>query len=270
MATLILSVFLVGSVSAAEISFSTLALNGAAQITTTADGEVLRLVSANKVGGQSGTAFTTGTVDTNTFSTSFSFRITESGGEGGGADGLMFILQTSGQNVVGAEGGFFGYQNHFSGATLFPNSLGVEFDSYSNSNIPGIRESLYQHVGIDTNGYVDSLVMTSDIGGSLKDGSVWYSWIDYNGTTLEVRLNQSGVRPDPALLAFDINLSGLLGGDSAYAGFGAGVGSGYGNHDILSWDYSGSAAPVPEPSTMLLLGSGLAGLLGYGRRRLKK
>ncbi|MGE5699986.1 MAG: PEP-CTERM sorting domain-containing protein [Deltaproteobacteria bacterium] len=44
---------------------------------------------------------------------------------------------------------------------------------------------------------------------------------------------------------------------------------GYGTKDVFIY-VQGGTEPVPEPSTMLLLGSGLAGLVGYGKRRMKK
>ena len=35
-------------------------------------------------------------------------------------------------------------------------------------------------------------------------------------------------------------------------------------------EHGDEAAPVPEPSTILLVGTGLLGIIGFGRKRLNK
>ena len=67
----------------------------------------------------------------------------------------------------------------------------------------------------------------------------------------------------PSYLGFDLF---IIGGASAIADQ---IFIGAGNLNAESQDFK-VGAPVPEPASMLLLGAGLIGLAGYGRRKFKK
>jgi len=250
-------------------NLSGMTLNGtAAALNPNADNR-LRLTNSTS---QGSSAFSTSSIALNSnvsFSTAFSFNISNPVGigdsDGIGADGLTFTLQTN-SNTAGGIGGGIGYAG-------IANSLGIEFDTYNNGAGDGYNGN---HVGIDLNGSVNSVALAA-VTPRLNNGQDWFAWVDYDGLTdlLEVRLATANLRPTAALLSYTVDLTSVLNSTSAYAGFTSGTGAGGNQHDILNWQFNSDFQPitqvgqipvgqdgtVPEPAPLALMLAGVTALL---------
>ncbi|MCM3568628.1 L-type lectin-domain containing protein [Neobacillus mesonae] len=217
---------------------SDLTLNGSATTINSGGQTVLRLTGAST--SQAGSAFTTETFPlSNGFSTFFSFQMTDPGGgddpsgDGPGADGIVFMVQSNSNTALGAAGGGIGYFE-------IPNSAGVEFDTFLNV---GFADPNGNHVGVDTEGSVNSIATSIALPDRLNNGTVWFAWVDYSPVTniLEVRVSTTNVRPAVPTLTAVVDIPLLLGSSEGYIGFSAGTGALFENHDILSWEFCSSA-----------------------------
>ena len=214
---------------------------------------------------QSGSAFLTDAISLNnqaSFSARFDFRIFDAIGsfdnDGWGADGLSFVVQTV-SNSVGGAGGGIGYR-------YITDSVGIEFDTWNN---PEWDDADGNHVGINLEGDVNSVAQAT-VSPRMNNGEVWTAWIDYDGVNdlLEVRLSDTGLRSDIALLSYNLDLVSVLGSTNAFVGFTSGTGSAGGHHDILNFDFRNEFNPivVSEPAPVVLLVLSMFGLL-YRRFR---
>lgn len=258
---------------------SGLTMVGSAGTAVTSDGTVMRLTPA--ASSQTGAVYSTSPItlgSNDTFSTTFQFRFTSPGGIDP-ADGITFLLAAN-TTGIGGPGVGMGYQG-------VPNSVAIEFDTYNNAGygLGNNDGNSSNHVSIDTNGVLTNTALSNVYGhqtcdfssgyltpGCMSNGDLWKVTIGYNGTNLNVILNDPAVGTSfTAISSYPINIASYLGTNTAYVGFTAGTGAGWENHDIVNWQFANTtelaSSGVPEPASLALVGLGFAAI---GRIRRQK
>ena len=234
------------------------------------DGSINLQYHGNSLGGGTGTAFIDDQFNIQgnpAFSIFFEFSITNV--YAGGADGLVFVMHDSPDGIsdVGGGGGFLGYYERPSpyyndGIT---NSIAVEFDTFYNGYSFGDPSN--NHVALATNANTTALASASPAF-DLNNSQRRFAWIDYDGTTLDVSLSTTSVKPGTALISQSMDLASTIGSNSAFIGFTSSTGGSTSKHRIhdleISLSLAQSSGTVPEPSSSLIF-AGM--LLGCIRRR---
>jgi hypothetical protein len=237
-------------------------------------GNTLQLVPStiNQVGG----VVFNKPVDVSGFSANFSFTFSKTGA----GDGLVFVIKNPASNGafqntgLGYNGEAIGYGDRY-GVSGIRNSIAVEFDSHVNNSVwkgsQVTNDINGNHIAIDANASMMSLAQAA-VATDFNSANPWFAWVDYDGTTLSVSVNQTGIQPAIAMLSYDIDIPSYVGSSTGLLEFTASTGGATQTTTLNSFGFQPVSAigVVPEPSTLALLGSGAVFAGIASRRKARK
>jgi hypothetical protein len=199
-----------------------LASNGRTKL----NGTRLRLTDGGA--GEASSAWFTTPVNVQTFTTDFSFQLTNPN-----ADGMTFTIQNAGTTALGPTGGGLAYGAQLPGGTPgIPTSVAVKFDLFNNAREDNNSTGLY------TNGASPTFPATTLGGGvNLHSGDIMQVHITYDGTTLTMTITDT-VTNATFTTSWPINIPATVGANTALVGFTGATGGQTATQEVITWTYS--------------------------------
>jgi len=171
---------------------------------------------------QAGSVFWDTPIGVETFTTNFSFQLSEAV-----ADGITFTIQNVGPKALGTDRAGLGYAG-------IKKSVAIKFDIYNNSGEGNDSTGVYTVGAMPT---VPAVNLTAS-GVKLRADSIQVT-ATYNGTTLTVKILDM-VTNKTFTFSKVINIPKIVGGDTAYVGFTGSTGSFTASQKLLTWTYTGN------------------------------
>jgi len=211
--------------------FTQAASSGQMQFNGSTDLDDFRLQLTNGGVNEAGSAFYTTPVNIQSFTTDFTFQLSNAVG-----DGVTFTIQNVTPIALGADAQGLGY------AGINP-SVAIYFNIHNNVGLGNDATGLFMDgatVPLPT-----SAIDLNNTGINLGGGDYINAHITYDGTILNLSLTDALTLATWAH-SFPIDIPYHVGGKAAYVGFTGGTGGVTSSQKLTSWSYLPGPPPVPN------------------------